>query len=166
MRSVIPSKIGRPTVKAPSGRWRRVMATRFDKRKYRQRPQCETVNSMIKRLLGSALRARTYRRQCREITLRTITLNVMILWRPIGGFLQSTPAPFFLHFFVRLTHTHAPAINNIRPAASNMIMVVSMALSPIRYVVFRMHSPMRSRNEASSQRQMGRSASLSQMYLV
>ncbi len=56
--------------------------------------QCETGNSMIKRLLGSALRARTYWRQCREITLRAITLNVLILRRQIGGFLQSTPDPF------------------------------------------------------------------------
>ena len=94
MRSIIPAKIGRPTAKLPSGRWRRVMATRFDKRKYGQRWQCETVNSMIKRLLGSALRARTYWRQCREITLRAITLNVMILWHQIGAFLQSTPDIF------------------------------------------------------------------------
>lgn len=93
MRSIIPAKIGRPTAKLPSGRWRRVMANRFDKRKYGQRWQCETVNSMIKRLLGSALRARTYWRQCREITLRAITLNVMILWHQIGAFLQSTPDP-------------------------------------------------------------------------
>ncbi|MCH8053116.1 MAG: transposase [Planctomycetes bacterium] len=68
--------------------------TRFDKRKYGQRWQCETVNSMIKRLVGSALRARTYWRQCREITLRAITLNVMILWHQIGAFLKSTPDAF------------------------------------------------------------------------
>ena len=102
MRSVIPPKIGRPTAKLPSGRWRRVMAARFDKQKYGQRWQCETVNSMIKRLLGSALRARTYWRQCREITLRAITLNVMILWRPIRGFLQSIPDPVIL-FILYLT---------------------------------------------------------------
>lgn len=94
IRSIIPPKIGRPTAKPPSGRWRRVMATRFNKQKYGQCWQYETVTSMIKRLLGSALRARTYWRQCREITLRAIALNVRILWRQIGGFLQSTPDPF------------------------------------------------------------------------
>ncbi|MBX7167949.1 MAG: hypothetical protein K1X74_16565, partial [Pirellulales bacterium] len=36
---------------------------------------------MLKRLLGSALRARRYRSQCRELYLRAITLNVMILRR-------------------------------------------------------------------------------------
>lgn len=90
IRSIIPAKIGRPTSKRPSGHWRSVMATRLDKSKYGQRWQIETVNSMIKRLLGSALRARGYWQQCREITLRALTLNVMIVWRQIGGFLQST----------------------------------------------------------------------------
>jgi hypothetical protein len=37
---------------------------------------------MLKRLLGSALRARTYWSQCRETVLRGLTLNVMILRRP------------------------------------------------------------------------------------
>jgi len=39
----------------------------------------ETVFSMLKRLIGLSLRARRYHSQCREITLRVITLNVMIL---------------------------------------------------------------------------------------
>jgi hypothetical protein len=39
----------------------------------------ETVNSMIKRLLGSALRARVEGNQFREIILRAITHNVMII---------------------------------------------------------------------------------------
>lgn len=91
IRSIIPAKIGRPTAKLPSGYWRRVMATRFNKNKYGQRWQVETVNSMIKRLLGSALRARGYWQQCREITLRALSLNAMILWRQIRGFLRSNP---------------------------------------------------------------------------
>jgi len=89
IRSIIPAKIGRPTNKRPNGHWRRVMATRLDKCKYGQRWQVETVNSMIKRLLGSALRARAYWTQCREITLRVLTLNVMIVWREIIAFLRS-----------------------------------------------------------------------------
>ena len=38
----------------------------------------ESVNSMLKRLLGSALRARVEQNQSREIILRSITHNVMI----------------------------------------------------------------------------------------
>ena len=49
--------------------------------RYTQRWQLETVNSLLKRLLGSALRARTYWSQCREIVLRALTLNIMILRR-------------------------------------------------------------------------------------
>jgi hypothetical protein len=36
---------------------------------------------MVKRRLGSALRARSYWNQCREIILRVITHNVMIVIR-------------------------------------------------------------------------------------
>jgi hypothetical protein len=81
VRTIIPPKRGRPTDKPPSGRWRRVMKQRFArlKRKYGQRWQVETVNSMLKRLLGSALRARNYETQCREIVLKAITHNVMIV---------------------------------------------------------------------------------------
>ena len=49
------------------------------KAKYGQRWQTETVNSMIKRRLGSACRRRSYWSQCREIILRVITHNVMIV---------------------------------------------------------------------------------------
>ncbi len=57
VRTIIPPTRGRPTDKPPSGRWRRVMKQRFArlKRKYGQRWQVETVNSMLKRRLGSAL---------------------------------------------------------------------------------------------------------------
>jgi hypothetical protein len=53
--SVIPPLLGRPTAKLPTGRYRRLMKTRFDKRRYRQRPQAETTVSMVKRNLGSCL---------------------------------------------------------------------------------------------------------------
>jgi hypothetical protein len=79
IRSLIPPERGRPSDKPPAGRWRRGMKRRFDKKKYGQRWQTETVNSMIKRRLGSALRARSYWSQCREIILRVITHNVMIV---------------------------------------------------------------------------------------
>ena len=81
VRTIIPPTRGRPSDKPPAGRWRRVMKQRFArlKRNYGQRWQIETVNSMIKRRLGSALRARVEANQFREIILRAITHNVMII---------------------------------------------------------------------------------------
>src|SRR5271157_1896739 len=81
IRTIIPPQRGRPTDKPPWGRWRRQMKQRFGqyKPKYGQRWQVETVNSMLKRRLGSALRARYYKSQCRETILRAITHNVMIV---------------------------------------------------------------------------------------
>jgi hypothetical protein len=79
VRSLIPAKAGRPTSKPPRGYWRRQMKSRLKRTRYGQRWQIETVNSMLKRLLGSALRARKYWTQCREIYLLVITLNIMIL---------------------------------------------------------------------------------------
>lgn len=84
VRSLIPPLIGRRTGKPPSGYWRRQMKARLHLTRYSQRWQAETVNSMLKRLLGAALRARSYWSQCREILLRAITLNIMILRRGEG----------------------------------------------------------------------------------
>jgi hypothetical protein len=84
MRTLIPPRIGRPTDKPPTGYWRRQMKSRLHLTRYSQRWQAETVHSMFKRLLGSALRARKYWTQCREILLRIVTLNVMILRRTEG----------------------------------------------------------------------------------
>jgi Transposase DDE domain len=80
-RTLIPPLIGRPTAKPPSGYWRRMMRRILPRSRYGQRWQVETTNSMLKRLLGSALRARTYWSQCRETVLRGLTLNIMILRR-------------------------------------------------------------------------------------
>jgi Transposase DDE domain len=95
IRSIIPAKRGRPTEKPPTGRWRRRMKTRFSqyKSKYGQRWQVETVNSMIKRRLGSALRARKYQNQCRETVLRAITYNVMIVRIEVFDRALLTPFP-------------------------------------------------------------------------
>jgi len=83
VRTVIPPDIGRPSDKPPTTWFRRLMRQRFDraadKGTYGQRWQVETVNSMIKRNLGSALRARTARRRSKELLLRCITHNVMVL---------------------------------------------------------------------------------------
>jgi len=80
-RTIIPATRGRPTKKRLKGYWRNQMRTRFNTQKYGQRWQVETVNSMIKRSMDSALRARSYWSQSREIALRVLTHNVMILKR-------------------------------------------------------------------------------------
>ncbi len=83
VRTIIPPDIGRPSDKPPATPFRRLMRQRIDreadKATYGQRWQVETVNSMIKRNLGSALRARTARRRSRELLLRCITHNIMVL---------------------------------------------------------------------------------------
>jgi hypothetical protein len=83
VRSIIPPGIGRPTSKLPSGRWRRHMAKRFkrkaDQKHYAQRSQSETVHSMLKRNLGSALRSRTPERRKKELMLRAIVHNITLL---------------------------------------------------------------------------------------
>ena len=92
--SIIPPEHGRPSSKLPPTRWRRVMATNFDKPTYGQRWQVETVFSMIKRNLGSALRGRSYFSQCREMMLLCLAHNIMILLYLLRAFLQSKPVPF------------------------------------------------------------------------
>lgn len=79
VRTLIPATRGRPTKRRFKGYWRQRMRTHFNAKKYGQRWQVETVNSMIKRSMGSALRARTYWSQSREINLRVLTHNIMIL---------------------------------------------------------------------------------------
>ena len=83
IRSVIPATIGRPGANGPSGYYRRQMRKCFmggpDKDHYGQRWQAETVNSMIKRNLGSACRARSPLGRKNDLWLRAITHNIMIL---------------------------------------------------------------------------------------
>jgi len=79
IRTIIPARRTRSSSKLPKGRYRRLMATRFPKALYGQRWQVETVFSMIKRNLGSFLSARTYWSQCREISLRVFTHNIMVV---------------------------------------------------------------------------------------
>ena len=83
VRSVIPPRAGRPTRKAPSEPMRRHMYHRFkrgaDRAVYGQRWQVETVNSMIKRNLGSALRGHTAWSRRRDMALKALTHDLMIL---------------------------------------------------------------------------------------
>jgi hypothetical protein len=86
VRSIIPTtQRGRPRrdgqPKAVTGTYQRLMQRRFPKKLYGQRWQIKTAFSMLKRNLGSALRARRYHSQSREIHLRIVTHNLMILRR-------------------------------------------------------------------------------------
>ncbi|HWF62437.1 MAG TPA: transposase, partial [Nitrospira sp.] len=61
---------------------------------YRQRWQVETVFSMLKRRLSSAVSGRSYWSQCRDLLLRVLTHNVMI--RYLEVFYRAGQATFLL----------------------------------------------------------------------
>jgi len=84
--AIIPPRAGRPTTKPPPSHQplrrrmhRRLRRGTSDQALYGQRWQSETVNSMIKRNLGSALRARTTIHRRHELLLRVLTHNIMLL---------------------------------------------------------------------------------------
>jgi hypothetical protein len=87
--TLIPATIGRPSKAGapPSGRWRRhmrrLLRTKRSRRAcgYTQRWQVETVNSMLKRNLGSALRGKTKASRVRDLRLKVLVHNLMILRR-------------------------------------------------------------------------------------
>jgi hypothetical protein len=79
VRSIIPAKHGRPTTKPASGRYRRLMQSRFDLAAYRDRVQVETVMSMLKRRLDGFVRGRNAWSQRRDLRLKALTHNVMLL---------------------------------------------------------------------------------------
>ena len=67
--------------KWPKSKYRRQMKEHFDKEQFNQRWQIESAFSRNKRLLGSALRARTDTSRERECFLRMLTHNLMIIRR-------------------------------------------------------------------------------------
>ena len=87
VRSLIPAEAGRPTKdgRPPAGRHRRRMkkllgtAEGPQRSGYTQRWQVETANSMIKRNLGSALSGKTAWSRKRDMALKALTHDVMIL---------------------------------------------------------------------------------------
>ena len=101
--SIIPPRIGRPTkegeARPPRSTWRRLMHEQFrsgegDARvTYRRRAAVECVNSMIKRNQGSDLRARTAKGREREMLLKAIVHNTMLLRRRRRGSRQSPSDP-------------------------------------------------------------------------
>ncbi len=72
-----PRLDGKP--KTVTGRYRKEMLKNFPKKTYGQRWQIETTFSMLKRLLGSSLRSRKRYAIDREIVLRVLTINLMII---------------------------------------------------------------------------------------
>jgi len=93
LRSIIPATTGRKPAsrRRIRMRWRRQMsrllATRRSRRRcgYTQRWQVETAISMKKRNLGSALRGRTSCSRKRDLRLKVLTHNLMILRRSRGS---------------------------------------------------------------------------------
>jgi hypothetical protein len=83
IRTLIPATIGRPSKTPLTGRYRRLMRQQFKHRRhkkvYGQRWQVETTNSMLKRNLGSACRARTAHGRKKDLLLRAVTHNLMIV---------------------------------------------------------------------------------------
>jgi transposase len=80
--------------KAVTGYYRKLMQNNFPKSLYGQRWQIETVFSMLKRNLGSALRARHHHSQTREIRLRVLTHNLMIIRHITYVLYRATLSPF------------------------------------------------------------------------
>jgi Transposase DDE domain len=87
LQSLIPPGAGRPPKGGgpPGGRWRRrmkrLLATKASRKRcgYTQRWQVETAISMAKRNLGSALRGRTAWSRRRDMALKALTHDLMIL---------------------------------------------------------------------------------------
>jgi DDE family transposase len=80
VKSFMPATHGRPSRNPPTGRYRRQMHQRLNKRHggYGQRWQVETVNSMIKRRLATAVAGRSFPSQSRDAWLLALTLNLML----------------------------------------------------------------------------------------
>jgi hypothetical protein len=80
VRSVIPPDSGRPSPNPPAGKYRRLMR-RYRDYRYGQRWQAETVMSMIKRRLGPAVAGRSDASRARDLMLKVITHNLMLIVR-------------------------------------------------------------------------------------
>ena len=79
---IIPPERGRPRQSKKnrrSGFFRTFIHEHWPKKLYGQRWQVETFFSMLKRLLDSFLRAMNWRSQHREMCLKVLTLNLMLI---------------------------------------------------------------------------------------
>ena len=96
--SIIPTTVrgkkrhdGRP--RAIRSRWRKRLKRWFPRKRYGQRWQIETMFSMVKRNLGSALKACKPYSLNREVILKLIVHNLMILKRRLPCFQRSMYVP-------------------------------------------------------------------------
>jgi len=89
VQSLVKTGIGKPSNRPPSGYYRRLMKKQLKGsqrgKKYAQRSQAETVNSMLKRNLGDALRAKSPKARRNEQLLRVLTHNIALLCDEIEG---------------------------------------------------------------------------------
>jgi hypothetical protein len=108
IQSLIPPEHGRPPAGEPTGRYRKQMKRHLHESHYGQRWQVETVYSMIKRLSGEVVNARSYWRRCRLLLLKTLTHNISIL-RQYPGFLLSRLIPFLSRSHVRIASSRHAA---------------------------------------------------------
>jgi len=112
--SIIPTTIrGRPRhdgyPRPVRGKYRRQLHRHFPKKTYGQRWQIETVFSMLKRRLGSALQRRRPFAINREVILRVITYNLMIVHCAYFTFQQSRQRPDFVFMCVARVLRHPGA---------------------------------------------------------
>jgi hypothetical protein len=89
VRSIIKAGV-RPKAKhGPSGYYRRIMSRRLKGsqrgKPYGQRAQAETVNSMLKRNMGDALRSRSPQARRNEQLLRALAHNIALLCDEVEG---------------------------------------------------------------------------------
>jgi transposase len=98
VRGIIPPRRGRPP-NAPTtgirGPFRQRLHADWPAAEYGQRWQIETGFSMLKRRLGSALRARRRYAIDREILLRVLAINLMIFCALLLCFQQSSSVPIY-----------------------------------------------------------------------
>ena len=90
IRSIMPPRVGRPSDKPPTGwrlRMKHLLSTKRSRQRcrYTQRAQSETVVSMIKRNLGSELSGKTNASRKRDMWLKILTHDIMIVrrWRRV-----------------------------------------------------------------------------------
>lgn len=80
---IIPPERGRPRTRSPRGRrggfFRQFIHEHWPGHLYGQRWQVETFFSMLKRLLDSFLRGMNWRSMHREMSLKVLTLNLMLI---------------------------------------------------------------------------------------
>ena len=86
IRSIMPPRVGRPSDKPPTGwrlRMKRLLRSKRSRKRcgYTQRAQAETVISMIKRNLGSELSGKSAASRKRDMWLKILTHDLMIVRR-------------------------------------------------------------------------------------